>query len=498
MVKKADLLGGTSSDTNDGKLHFDLSDKPVTAQRVMQHLLHSSPEKGHDDNEQFAISLKGKNISAVKLSPENVFGAAGKRISKDIFKAILKGGVETHGGTPDVADRIDDLRAIALAKDDGAALTSMPYVRPGYDTSDPILSESKIKNAVDELHNLVRNTPPEQQPTLVKRLKGMAGREGGIAQLLGELKLSQARLKHDAAKKRVFEAKLGVDAARSNYDRKKDNLDTYREIMAIDPAEQRVQKCHDTAFHKLVEDVRMGRVALPMIQTEGKGGEPLIPEHLWAALDHPFELFMVQHDWAGAFEKAKDFDGGEVHFPADYCAFEFMIGGRRVIAVVQAGDDAEVPVMVPFIFTKTGWWTMLMTYRLAHGAWTPEVPDVINQPPGYTAIVNVIFAQIRALLIALEAEVAETEIVRAPHKLNEARVKKGRLPIYDYHTVSLAHRVRYAPREPEPGEVSDEQRRRRLHFVRGHWRHYTNHKVFVKWHLRGDPDLGFIDKHYKL
>ncbi len=41
-------------------------------------------------------------------------------------------------------------------------------------------------------------------------------------------------------------------------------------------------------------------------------------------------------------------------------------------------------------------------------------------------------------------------------------------------------------------------RRTRLHVVRGHWRHYEEHKTWIKWHLRGDPDLGFIQKHYSL
>jgi len=31
-----------------------------------------------------------------------------------------------------------------------------------------------------------------------------------------------------------------------------------------------------------------------------------------------------------------------------------------------------------------------------------------------------------------------------------------------------------------------------------HWRHFENHKTWIKWHLRGDPCLGFIDKHYRL
>lgn len=37
-----------------------------------------------------------------------------------------------------------------------------------------------------------------------------------------------------------------------------------------------------------------------------------------------------------------------------------------------------------------------------------------------------------------------------------------------------------------------------LHFRRGHWRHYGEYKTWIKWMLVGDPELGFVDKMYKL
>jgi hypothetical protein len=30
------------------------------------------------------------------------------------------------------------------------------------------------------------------------------------------------------------------------------------------------------------------------------------------------------------------------------------------------------------------------------------------------------------------------------------------------------------------------------------WRHFVSHKTWIKWTLVGDPDLGFIDKEYRL
>lgn len=107
-----------------------------------------------------------------------------------------------------------------------------------------------------------------------------------------------------------------------------------------------------------------------------------------------------------------------------------------------------------------------------------------------------IVAAIRAICVALEAEVAATEVVRTPHKLNHARERRGRQPIFSYHTVNLARRSRV---ERLPADADHEPAWRvRLHFRRGHWRHFENHKTWIKWMLVGDPDLGFVDKHYKL
>lgn len=62
--------------------------------------------------------------------------------------------------------------------------------------------------------------------------------------------------------------------------------------------------------------------------------------------------------------------------------------------------------------------------------------------------------------------------------------------------VRLARRTRASAFPAD--HVGEERRSPRLHFVRGHWRRYANHKTWLKWFLRGDPDLGFIDKHYRL
>lgn len=113
-------------------------------------------------------------------------------------------------------------------------------------------------------------------------------------------------------------------------------------------------------------------------------------------------------------------------------------------------------------------------------------------------LIDLVSAQVRAVCISLEAEVAVTEVVRADHKLNHAREKRGKLPILDYHVVTLAHRRRTLPRAADL-DPNREYTRKRLHLRRGHWRHYDgDFRTWIKWCLVGDPELGFVDKEYRL
>ena len=103
--------------------------------------------------------------------------------------------------------------------------------------------------------------------------------------------------------------------------------------------------------------------------------------------------------------------------------------------------------------------------------------------------------QIRAISIALDSEVAIKTLVRAPHKLNIEREKDGKPALLDYNVVMLngSNRANY-----RPYRGAGTHRSPRLHFRRGHWRHYLEHKTWVRWTLVGNPELGFIDKEYRL
>ena len=187
--------------------------------------------------------------------------------------------------------------------------------------------------------------------------------------------------------------------------------------------------------------------------------------------------FIVEHDWAAAFKGAEDFDDGEIRLPYDGALFEFRINDMIVLLYTR-----ETAPWIMFVKLSEGW---------IAGPSEPCGPD---QP---TRFQHNLDEQVRAICIALDAEVAEKETVRADAKLNRAREKRGKPPLLDYHVIRLSRRERAAPL-PRDDDGERKHRSPRLHFVRGHWRHYDSHKTWIKWHLRGDPDLGFIDKHYRL
>lgn len=205
------------------------------------------------------------------------------------------------------------------------------------------------------------------------------------------------------------------------------------------------------------------------------------------------QLFVVEHDWSAAFKDATDFSDGDFRLPFDVCAFELHISGRRVVALMTTVDDRIL--MQIMLRTADTWMVDDDIARHENGEWLLYHGGRSQERNIFANLVGFVGSQIRALSIALDAEVAIHEVVRAPHKLNRAREKSDRVPAPDHYVVSLARRTRAAPMtEGHEGEHG----KRRLHFRRGHWRHYETHKTWIKWMLVGNPDLGFVDKEYRL
>lgn len=245
----------------------------------------------------------------------------------------------------------------------------------------------------------------------------------------------------------------------------------------------RLTRLGETGYHKAVQSWDDGSIIVPQMESLAD---------LTDVLSRGATVFVVQHDWSSAFERATDFSDGDVQLPYNDVVFEFRIGGRRVCCCIR-GEEGQPVACLLLIETCVGW-ALAGLYQIRNAIWTyyQDGDDIV------APILNVCRQQIRAVSIALEAQVVETELVRAPHRLNRKRERAGRIPVFDHHIVHLANRKRYLPREALPSDIEDEHHGKRLHFVRGHWRHYTNVKTWIKWHLRGNPDLGFVDKEYRL
>lgn len=252
--------------------------------------------------------------------------------------------------------------------------------------------------------------------------------------------------------------------------------------------DMRLQRVDESCFHKAVASWRSGTILFP-----GKDWTLTEKQRLTIGReDAERGIFLLQHNWAGAFSKAQDFEGGEFHLPYAETIFETRISGRRFcLCIAAAADEKDLCIL---LMESTVGWAIVGAYYILEHIWGPMDDRTDFAAP----LMNLMREQTRAVCIALEAEVAVTQVVRAPYKLNQKRERAGKLPLYDFHIVELANRKRYLPVPPDGGMTEREHHGRRLHFVRGHWVHYVGHKSWRKWHLRGDPDLGFVDKEYRL
>lgn len=188
------------------------------------------------------------------------------------------------------------------------------------------------------------------------------------------------------------------------------------------------------------------------------------------------KVFVVRHDWAAAI--GPNFDPADpFKLPAPVCAFEFRINDCTIIfAMRERANGAGIESTI----SQEGVGGLWFSYPLEHT----------------NALEFYLEAQVRSICIALEAKVATHEVTRAPTKLNDKRARNGKPPLRDFHTVDLSKRHRAA--RPETPASPSGRRSPRLHFRRGHWRHYETTKTWIEWMLVGDPDLGFIDKHYRI
>jgi len=260
-----------------------------------------------------------------------------------------------------------------------------------------------------------------------------------------------------------------------------------------------LQRPTGTHFHRIREDFAKGRVLWP---SDGYKNMRSDGNDTLAIMQVQHQTFLIEHNWAAAL--GADSVGGEVKLPYDVCFFEFLINGR-VVGVSVSDIDSRRHAIILVKDADRDWWIIVWAFDIQDD-WSTKPIHIDVWNAGVVSeevfglvenLANVLSKNIMAVSAMLDAEVVETQVTRAPHKLNHAREKRGKLPIADFRTVTLSRRHRAAPL-PRAGSPDEDYTRKRLHFRRGHWRHYGEYKTWIKWMLVGDPELGFVDKMYKL
>lgn len=209
--------------------------------------------------------------------------------------------------------------------------------------------------------------------------------------------------------------------------------------------------------------------------------------------------FVVKHDWLAAVGASLGtVREEEIKLPFPMSSFEFKMMAKPVTVIctdLVAADLGNGIAYQYFIEAKNGFWVPLSENLEMYGFMT-----YLRQ-------------QIAAISVMLDSKIAEYETITQPPRLQEKRKKSGRLPLFDYHVVDLAKKYK------KPSIGTDTGIKQRFHLRRGHWVHAderpridthrpqdtqrweqtsTRWRTWVNWYMAGDPDLGFINKEYKL
>ena len=101
------------------------------------------------------------------------------------------------------------------------------------------------------------------------------------------------------------------------------------------------------------------------------------------------------------------------------------------------------------------------------------------------------FRIVAACLLRIQSESSAYQATVPNTFINKKRIKKGKLPLFDWHTVTIDRSN--SQRMPAGGTHASP----RLHDRRGHWRkHPSGRRVWVKPCKVGDASLGVVFKDY--
>lgn len=309
---------------------------------------------------------------------------------------------------------------------------------------------------------------PKDAATIYHNLKGQEERFAELMKKYPAIDAAKTPFQKKLAARRIINQLNGertdLEKQRAAVDGLVVGMEDFEAWKTIPPV---LQKNDCSRLHKIVRWLKRAKKKFSDLVV----GEP--DDYDWKNI----QPFVVQHNWVEAFKNAGDYAEGSFNLPFERCAFELRISGKSVTVLAQQDEGCKPAYDY---------------YAECGDMWVSD-----DEEKEASAIPAFILARevIKAISVALDAEVATKTIVRASEKANRRRERDGKEPFYSYHVVSLAHRSRVA----NPlGGVGGATAQKRLHFRRGHWRHYEKFKTWIRWTLVGNPDLGFIDKEYRL
>jgi len=116
-----------------------------------------------------------------------------------------------------------------------------------------------------------------------------------------------------------------------------------------------------------------------------------------------------------------------------------------------------------------------------------EDSDIAKQVSTISIVVLAVF------LRSLDRQLISEVYTPIPSKNHAKRIRQGKKPLFDWHTVVLE------PRSVKESEaLGGTHSSPRQHDVRGHWVTRNNKRFWRKPHKRGDASLGVIFKDYQL
>lgn len=126
----------------------------------------------------------------------------------------------------------------------------------------------------------------------------------------------------------------------------------------------------------------------------------------------------IEHDWAAVIGDQEK--GAEWKLPYSEQCFEFDICGWHTLAFAAQNEEGKTLKLVWRVpGMKGGWVADEADLELLDDGWRVlYLPPGAKMLPGLDTMISFVHAQIRAICIMLDAQVAEVQPTRAPYKTN--------------------------------------------------------------------------------